>query len=122
MENIKEEIAKNLKRLREARQVTQKQLADYLGVKYNTVSSWEIGKNSIDIVVLIKICDFLKVSLNDIYGKTYKEEPVITTDEQELLYIYRKLPAIFKPKLMGFVETLEGLLSGPEETLAAREA
>jgi transcriptional regulator with XRE-family HTH domain len=122
MENIKEEIAKNLKRFREARQITQKQLADYLGVKYNTVSSWETGKNSIDIVVLIKICDFLKVSLNDIYGKTYKEESAVTTDEQELLYIYRKLPEILKPKLMGFVEMLEGLLSGPEETLAAREA
>lgn len=36
-------IGKNLKRLRREKNITQDQLADILGVSYQSVSRWETG-------------------------------------------------------------------------------
>ena len=46
------EIGKNIKYLRQQKNMTQDQLADYLGVSYQAVSKWETGANSPDIGLL----------------------------------------------------------------------
>lgn len=72
-ENIKEIIAKNLLFYRKKNKITQKQLADQLGVKHNAISSWENGVNSIDIDTLFKVCKIFGVTVNDMYD--IKTEP-----------------------------------------------
>lgn len=74
-ENIKETIAKNLLFYRKKSKITQKQLAEKLGVKHNAISSWENGVNSIDIDTLFKVCKIFGVTVNDMYDM--KEEPNI---------------------------------------------
>lgn len=69
MSNIKENVANNLRHYRRLRGLTQRQLANDLGVEHNTISSWENGPNSIDISYLFTICDLLKVSLDEMYGR-----------------------------------------------------
>lgn len=68
MANVKEEISKNLLFYRKRAGLTQKQLADQLGVKHNAISAWENGTNSIDIETLVHACDILHVTINDMYG------------------------------------------------------
>jgi transcriptional regulator with XRE-family HTH domain len=65
---VREEVAKNLLFYRKKSGLTQKTLANELGVKHNSVSSWEKGINSIDVEILFKICEILNVSVNDMYG------------------------------------------------------
>lgn len=62
-------VAINLKKYRTEAGMTQKDLAGILGVKHNAVSSWESGVNSIDIEVLFKICEALRVDINLMLGK-----------------------------------------------------
>lgn len=66
-ENIKEIVAKNLLYYRKKNKITQKELADKLGVKHNAISAWENGVNSIDIDTLFQVCKIFGITVNDMY-------------------------------------------------------
>lgn len=66
-ENIKETVSKNLLYYRKKNKITQKDLAEKLGVKHNAISAWENGVNSIDIDTLFRICKIFGVTVNDMY-------------------------------------------------------
>jgi transcriptional regulator with XRE-family HTH domain len=104
--NIKKNIAKNLKSLREERKITQIQLAEVLGVKHNTVSSWENGTNSIDISLVMQICKYLNVSLDDMFGRKSKDIPTLEMSEVEkkLIFSYRNLSRDNQLKVTGIIE------------------
>ena len=93
MSDIKENIAKNLKFFRKERKVTQKKLGEVLGVENNTISSWESGTNSIDASSLMEICDYLNVSLDDMFGRANKTSSILKLPEveQKLIESWRKL-------------------------------
>lgn len=74
MTTIRDEIAKNLLFYRKKAHLTQKELAEKLGVKNTAVSNWESGNNSIDIDTLFKACEIFGITLNDIYGKYSAEK------------------------------------------------
>ena len=69
MSTVRDEIAKNLLYYRKKAGYTQKQFAEFLGVKNSAVSNWENGLNSIDIETLFKACELFGITLNDMYGK-----------------------------------------------------
>lgn len=72
-ENIKEIIAKNLLYYRKKNKITQKELADKLGVKHNAISAWENGVNSIDIDTLFRICKIFGITVNDMYTSPFHQ-------------------------------------------------
>ena len=61
-------FGKRLKSLRDAYNLNQKQLADSLGVKKQTVSNWENDNILPSIDTLIRICKTFKVSTDYILG------------------------------------------------------
>lgn len=69
-DSVKETIAKNLLYYRKKNKITQKELAEKLGVKHNAISSWENGVNSIDIDTLFRVCKIFGVTVNDMYEMT----------------------------------------------------
>lgn len=107
-ENIKETIAKNLLYYRKKNKITQKNLAEQLGVKHNAISSWENGVNSIDIDTLFRICKIFGVTVNDMYDmnpstdvKTiaaHKDEGNFTPEELKKIEEYKKLLIAARPK------------------------
>lgn len=100
--NVKEEICKNLLYYRKKNKLTQKELADKLGVKHNAISSWESGTNSIDVEVLFKICQLFDITVNDMYG-VYSTNKVsdydVSCEAIEVAEAYDKAP--FKDKNMA---------------------
>lgn len=74
-ESIKETVAKNLLYYRKKNKITQKELADKLGVKHNAISSWENGVNSIDIDTLFRVCQIFGVTVNDMCGMHSDYQP-----------------------------------------------
>lgn len=72
-DNIKETVAKNLLYYRKKNKITQKELAEKLGVKHNAISSWENGVNSIDIDTLFQICKIFGITVNDMYASPFNQ-------------------------------------------------
>ena len=91
-ENIKETVAKNLLYYRKKNKITQKQLAEQLGVKHNAISAWENGVNSVDIDTLFQICKIFGVTVNDMYGIKSDESTTVAAhfDTDDLTDAERK--------------------------------
>ena len=61
-----------LRDLREENNLTQKQLAEILGMSQTGYSKYETGENDIPTVILIKLADLYKTSTDYILGRTNK--------------------------------------------------
>lgn len=93
MNNISLRIAD----LRKKTKVTQQELADCIGVSYQTISKWETGMNLPDITVLPLLADYFKVStdqllgLKPLDGEAYIPEQTSTRDfwNHKLEYLLR---------------------------------
>ncbi len=56
--------------LREDRDLTQKQVAQILGMSQTGYSKYETGENDIPTIVLIKLADFYQTSTDYLLGRT----------------------------------------------------
>ncbi len=64
-----------LKWIRDCRNITQKEIADYLGIKQQQYARYEKGINVMPITYLAKICIYLNVSADYIIGLTNEMLP-----------------------------------------------
>lgn len=90
-DSIKKNISKNLVMYRNAAGLSQKEFANKLGVGPSRVSNWESGTNSMDINMLLQICDLLNVSINDMYGIYPDAKIMLSYSEQMHIDKYRSL-------------------------------
>jgi len=61
---------KNLKAIREDRDIRQKEVAAYLNVSQNTYSQYETGVISLTAEILIKLADYYNVSIDYLLDRT----------------------------------------------------
>ena len=61
---------KNLRGIREDRDIKQKDIAKYLSVSQNTYSQYETGVISLTADVLIKLADYYNVSIDYLLDRT----------------------------------------------------
>lgn len=73
------EINKRIKDARLQKNITQEDLAEYLGVTRQTISSWETGKSYPDIISVIKMSDIFDISLD----KMLKEDKQLVNNMQK---------------------------------------
>lgn len=66
---------KRVRDLREDRDITQKQMAEYLQIHQTTYSDYELGNLNIPADVLIKLAQFYKTSIDYIVGLTDNPNP-----------------------------------------------
>ena len=67
-------IGANIKRLRKAKDITQDELADFLGVSFQAVSKWERGDCYPDITMLPSLANLFDVSLDELIDMDRSEE------------------------------------------------
>ena len=63
-------FSKNLKRFRVAKNMTQEQAADCLGVSTQTISRWECDTSLPDVHILPKIAALYCITIDDLYKET----------------------------------------------------
>lgn len=63
------EIAASIRSLRLARAMTQAQLAEKLGVQYQTISKWETSVSAPDAAMLPAIADTFGVTIDELFGR-----------------------------------------------------
>lgn len=61
-------LAENLTKLRRSRGVTQKEMADFIGVTKASVSKWENGLSMPDILLLPQIASYFGVTVDELLG------------------------------------------------------
>lgn len=68
-QNRKVDFPKNLKMLRNARGVGQRELAALMHTTLKSISHWETGYSEPSIYQLILLADFFDVTLDDLVGR-----------------------------------------------------
>lgn len=72
--------------LRKEQGLTQKELADRVGVSDKAVSKWENGKNYPDIEIMQSLGEIFKVSVSELLqGERLETEAVISISEQNVV-------------------------------------
>ena len=66
---------KRIRDMREDKDLTQKQMAEYLKIHQTTYSDYEIGNLNIPIEVLIKLAKFYDTSIDYLVGLTENTKP-----------------------------------------------
>ena len=70
-----EKIGKFIVELRREKKLTQKELADKLGVTDRAVSNWETGRRLLDYFLLPDLCNALSISINEFFvGERINDE------------------------------------------------
>lgn len=100
---MKYEIGSRIRKYREMRGLSQKQLAEMIGVSNSRVSNWEQGINRPDANILAAICNVLDVSPSDMLDIRTSSDN-ITEKERELLRAYRE-----KTEMQHAVDVLLGI-------------
>ena len=63
-------IYENIRNLREDKDKTQKEIADYLNITQTTYSKYELGKINIPVEVFEKLADLYGVTVDYLLGRT----------------------------------------------------
>lgn len=58
-----------IKKMRQQRNLTQEQLAEYLSVSVSAVSQWESGKTIPDVLTILSLAGFFNVSLDELFDR-----------------------------------------------------
>ncbi len=66
---------KRIRDMREDKDITQKQMAEYLKIHQTTYSDYELGNLNIPIDILIKLAAFYKTSIDYLVGLTDNPKP-----------------------------------------------
>lgn len=91
-------MLKNLRKLREEKGVTQKQLADIISVSQQSINKYENHNIEPDIDTLIKMADYFETSVDYIVGHSKIRRKIeivnsydLNAEEAKLVKDYRKL-------------------------------
>ena len=123
IEERKQLVAQTIQETRKAKKMTQKEVADAIGVKLPTYSTYETGRSEPPIEILVRLSFLFGVSLDVLTQKErlYKD----TKDLEEQLNTFKNEIAKAKeelarrgdsnPELALFVAGLESMLSATEQ-------
>ena len=98
------ETGKKIVELRQKREITQKQLADYLGIGVPCLSLWESGKREVSAKMLTKLSKFFNVSIDYLLGITPQELLQLGKEERELIELIKELDTDGVKELSRFID------------------
>ena len=61
-------LSENLVRLRHKKKLTQEEVADFMGVTKASVSKWEKGQNTPDLLLIPRLAAFFDVTVDELIG------------------------------------------------------
>ena len=108
MDQIK--IGRFIAAKRKEQKMTQVQLAEKLGITDRAVSKWETGKSLPDASIMLQLCGYLRITVNDLLsGEVVSMESYNEKTEKNLIEVIRQKEEADKRLLT--IEIVIGLLS-----------
>ncbi len=98
-----EKIGKFIKKLREENNLTQKELADKLGVTFQAVSKWENGKNVPDIAILKQMSEEFHMNIDDILEGKRSTQKIETQKRIGLVIFFIGIFLLFASSIIIFM-------------------
>lgn len=105
-----EEMSKLLVYLRQEKKLSQKELADRIGISQSTIAKLELGRNEATAETIRKLSAFFNVSADYLLGKTDDigavVSPIDSSDprEKELLSMFRQMNTAQQNRFLGIAE------------------
>ena len=96
----------NLKILRKKTNLTQKEVADAVGITFQTYSYYETGRTNPTPEMLCKLADFFGVTVDELLGRTaqlFDDARVPKTEVQEL---FDRLNVAEQERALGYMERM----------------
>lgn len=104
---------------RNKRSLSQLALSKLIGVSQQTIGSWETGRTSPDLLMLVNLADFFDVTTDYLLGRTKNRKslepaqppatppstPALTPQEQDLLRKYRVLTPNSRDAVNAVIDT-----------------
>lgn len=94
---MKYEIGSRIRKRRKQLGISQKELAEKIGVSNGRVSNWEQGLNRPDADLLAVICEALDVSPSSLLGVHLMGMEDLDDTERKIIRAYRKKKDLQKP-------------------------
>lgn len=86
-----EKTGKFMAEMRRQQNLTQKQLAEQVGVSDKTVSKWETGRSMPDNAIIMDVCLLLNISVNELLsGEKFSEEQYVGKAEENMLELVKE--------------------------------
>lgn len=90
-------IVKFIAQKRKEKNLTQKQLAEKVGVSNNTVSKWECGKCMPDYGVVKLLCQELGITVSELMdGEVKSDSSIRVFDEEQILDMLERIQRLEK--------------------------
>jgi transcriptional regulator with XRE-family HTH domain len=93
-----------LKQLRQARRLTQVELAKRLGISSAAVSMYESGQREPNFETEELIADFFNVDIDYLRGKRDTTTEIVTTDTHLLFKIYKRLDSRSREMVTAYAQ------------------
>ena len=77
-ENVLDVLGKNLKKARKDKKLTQEFVAESVNISADLLRNIENGRNIGSIPTLLNLCNFLEITLDDLF------KPLLTTEKETL--------------------------------------
>ncbi|HEP1523027.1 TPA: helix-turn-helix transcriptional regulator [Streptococcus pyogenes] len=111
-----------LKELRKEKKVSQKEIADFLGISEKTISRWENSENTIKSDKAQKLADFFEVSVKYLLGYSDdKKDPMLTSlelarkDDTGDYFDLQDMVTLMDIAMLKSVDTRDKILSNLKE-------
>lgn len=109
MDQIK--IGKFIADSRKAQGLTQKELAEQLGLTDKSVSKWECGKGMPDHSIMISLCSILNINVNELLsGEKLAQDNYTQKAEENIMNLIQESSEAKKNKKRKFISALVGEL------------
>lgn len=86
-----EKTGRFMAEMRRQQNLTQRQLAEQVGVSDKTVSKWETGRSMPDNAIMLDVCLILNISVNELLsGEKFPEESYMNKAEENMIELVKE--------------------------------
>ncbi|MDR3216859.1 MAG: helix-turn-helix domain-containing protein [Clostridiaceae bacterium] len=99
-------IEKRLKELRLYAGLTQKAVAEEVGISSNGYANWEQGKSEPDIECIIRLCSVFQITADELLGMDVHDSIVKLKPKSDIEELFNKLSPSSKNMALGYIQAL----------------
>jgi transcriptional regulator with XRE-family HTH domain len=108
------DIGQNIANLRKKRGLTQKELADQIGISQSLLSHYEIGRLHLSSLMIIKIAKSLKISADKILGINSNNQDDAAVHSLKIIKRLKKIDQLSSFEQKALLKTIDNFLKGAE--------